>query len=103
MSNKTQFTAVIERTKEILDIASDYALAEKLGMSRAAFCNRKTAGSLPYKELIALATANGLCLNSIFYGESAGENTVQTPPAKTAQTNFQATINGVTITVTSHA
>ena len=63
------FADVIARAKECLDVTTDKALAEAIGMSTQAFANRKNTESVPYEEIIAAAVIKNLSIEYIFTGK----------------------------------
>ncbi|MDT4329787.1 helix-turn-helix domain-containing protein [Methylomonas sp. MV1] len=69
MKGEIFFDAVMNRMKTVINVASDSELGARLGMKPNTFSNRKKANSLPYEELIALASSENVNTNWLFYGE----------------------------------
>jgi hypothetical protein len=63
-----QFEQVILRLKKALRIRSDKEVGAALGMTPSALSNRKQTGSIPYDQIIELASSRKLNLNWIFLG-----------------------------------
>lgn len=69
MSDKIAgFLSVLPRLKLALDCEDDGGVAERLGLSKQAFHNRKQRGSLPKKEIDALISTEGLNPKFIYEG-----------------------------------
>ena len=66
---------LLEATK-----AQNYAaLGRLMGLSTSAYSNRKKAGSIPFEEIVTLATSYDLNLNWLFFGEQPiAQSQVQT-------------------------
>lgn len=69
MKTEFNFTDVIGRAKKALNIKDDKDFAERIGMKPTTFNSRKTAGSIPYDELLSLARTEKLDYNWLFTGE----------------------------------
>jgi hypothetical protein len=69
MSDKlVGFLEIIKRLLLVLELPNEVALAERLGLQRAAYTMRKQRDSVPLKHLEALCTAEDLSLEYILYG-----------------------------------
>ena len=67
-SKEDKFTRIVERLKESLKVRTDSQLAEVLGMTPAAFSNRKKSESVPYEQIIDVAAKTNVDLNWVFLG-----------------------------------
>jgi hypothetical protein len=65
------FNDVIERCKKALKIKNDADFAARINMKPTTFNSRKKAHSLPYQEIIELATTEKLDLNWLLTGEGS--------------------------------
>jgi hypothetical protein len=61
-------TAVLDRIKESLGIASDVQLAELFGVSPQSISNRRTRNFVPYREAIYLAMWAGVSIDYLLTG-----------------------------------
>lgn len=68
MKSENKFEDVISRVKVALKITGDSELAEQLGMSRTAFSNRRTKGSIPYEKLTEVLSSRNVDLRWVFTG-----------------------------------
>ena len=71
---KLEFELVVERIKKQFLYKTDKKFADAIGMSPAAFNNRKNTASLPYQEIIAFANKNNLNLNWVLTGDGPVRN-----------------------------
>ena len=86
MDNQLEkFGLIADRLKKKLGLNTDKDLAEKLGLKPTTFNARKKVGSIPYSEIMDLASCYKLDLNWVFNGESClknvrhGGHSVETP------------------------
>jgi phage repressor protein C with HTH and peptisase S24 domain len=61
--------SMVARLKSLTGLDNESIIAEKLGMSRTAFAERKRRGSIPYEELVRFCDTNSISFNWLFYGE----------------------------------
>jgi len=69
VEKEDEFEVVAGRLRSALGLRSNAALAERLGMARTAFQQRKSRGSLPVAEIQELAAAAKLNLDWVFDGK----------------------------------
>lgn len=81
MNTVSFFESVIDRLKKSLKIKNDYEIAELLNMKATTFNSRKKSGSLPFEEIINLASTEKLDINWIFCGDNYYQYTPSTPLA----------------------
>lgn len=65
---KLIFSEVIDRLKKELGFTEDQELAKLMGMSNAAFSERRTRESLPYEKIIDICRERGISSDFIFTG-----------------------------------
>ncbi len=66
MNIKLSFIAIMQYLKIALDLRSDKALAEALGLSCNAYANLKKRNAIPYEKVITLALQHNWSLDEIF-------------------------------------
>lgn len=69
MEKEEEFEVVAGRLRSVLGLRSNAALAERLGMARTAFQQRKSRGALPVVEIQELAEAAKLSLEWVLEGK----------------------------------
>ena len=83
-SRKFPFAVVMGRLKSALGLKTDAALYQLLGMSSSTYANRKSGGSIPYEQVIALCVSRSVNINWLFTGEGptlADGRTIVVPSA----------------------
>ncbi|MDD2267433.1 LexA family transcriptional regulator [Sulfuricurvum sp.] len=65
---KLIFSEVMERLKNELGFTEDQQMAKYMGMSNAAYSERKTRDSLPYEKIITICRERGISSDFIFTG-----------------------------------
>ena len=66
-----EFTQIMDRAKVLLNASSDSYLAETLGFTRQAWNNRKHKQSIPYQEIVNLASKHNIDINWLITGEGS--------------------------------
>ena len=81
MKTVSGFESIMERLKVAMKLRNDKELAQALELNANAFYNRKSARSIPYESVVAVAKRRGLSLDWIFFGvgRAAADVTVLTP------------------------
>jgi hypothetical protein len=68
MDRDLDFDAVMLRLRQALDLKDNKAVAAALRLKPNAFYNRRSSGSIPFENVVALAGERGLSCDWIFLG-----------------------------------
>lgn len=67
------FTEIMQRIKEQLNLHSDTQLAEKLGITRSNYSEKKRNNSIPYENLLILCKENNLSIDYLLNNQKKSE------------------------------
>ncbi|NOT13751.1 MAG: hypothetical protein HOP23_18320 [Methylococcaceae bacterium] len=70
MKYEVEFENIIFRLKSALRISNDKDLCARLGMRASAFSNRRNSNSIPFENIIDLASSENMDLNWVFWGSN---------------------------------
>jgi phage repressor protein C with HTH and peptisase S24 domain len=87
VKNEFNFIEVINRVKSALKIKADYELATRLGMKATSFNSRKKANSLPYEELLLLASSENINMNWLLTGNGDMEKSDSNEKSEKIESN----------------
>lgn len=65
----TEFNAILDRVKLVLNVKNDSEVAELIGLKQSAFANRKKKGSIPLSLYVKALEPYKVNLNWLVYGD----------------------------------
>ena len=77
MEKATEFETIMNKFKKLLNLKNDTAIAEKLGINRASYSERKQRNRIPYENLINICKKEKININKLLEIEENTEKNIE--------------------------